>query len=325
MADHAHRAPPADATADAAHAARIDARLQVVRRPGAAAARAGRHQPRRRARASSSACWGRPAAASPPCSTWSPGSTGRPPGTIEHARRAARPDVPGARAVPVADRRQATSNWRCGCAACRAPSAGSEAERLLALVRLRRRVRQAGARAVRRHAAARRAGPGARPGQPAAADGRAVRRARRHHPRRAARGADPDLGGDRRVGPVRHPQRARGGPARPAGRAAVLPAGPDRRASGRWTSRSRAGSRTRRSPTCPSRSPTDCVRRSAAMAGTETARGEDTAADRPEHPDLAGLGAGLDALETRPAAAVPLAPDPAAPGSCRRSPRSPWC
>ena len=78
----------------------------------------------------------------------------------------------------------------------------------------------------------RRPAPRARAGR--AADGRAVRGARRDHPRRAARRADAGLAGDRHHHPVRHPQRARGRPARPAGRAAVVaPGHGGRRVAGR--------------------------------------------------------------------------------------------
>src|SRR5204863_8182454 len=49
------------------------------------------------------------------------------------------------------------------------------------------------ARALRRHEAARGPGPGARPGRRRAADGRAVRRARRDHPRPPSQGARTDL------------------------------------------------------------------------------------------------------------------------------------
>src|SRR5690606_21691964 len=61
-------------------------------------------------------------------------------------------------------------------------------------------------------------------------------------------------------------------------------------ASGRWTYPTRAASRTPPSRSCPSRSPKNSVGRSAVMASTDT-----TAKDGG---DLAGLEAGLDALET---------------------------
>ena len=87
--------------------------------------------------------------------------------------------------------------------------------------------------------------------------------ARRDHPRRAARRADPVARRDRHRGRVRHAQRARGGPARPAGRAAGLPSRPRRRRVARRAARSRGGSSRPRSPRWPPRSPTGCTRRCA--------------------------------------------------------------
>src|SRR5262249_19665923 len=73
-------------------------------------------------------------------------------------------------------------------------------------------------------------------------------------------------------------------------------------ASGRWTSRSRAGSRTPLSRTCRSRSPNNCVGRSAAMASTETTpqdkAPQPTASAQSAQNDLAGLDA-LDAVQIR--------------------------
>ena len=66
-------------------------------------------------------------------------------------------------------------------------------EELLELVHLSRLRRQPPARAVGRDAPAGRARPRARPGRGRPADGRAVRRARRDDPRRAARRAGADL------------------------------------------------------------------------------------------------------------------------------------
>ena len=74
----------------------------------------------------------------------------------------------------------------------------------------RRLRRRAAAPAVGRHAPARRHLPraGARSGPPA--DGRAVQRARRHHPRRDGRGAAAHLAGQPQDRRVRHPQHPRG-------------------------------------------------------------------------------------------------------------------
>ena len=98
----------------------------------------------------------------------------------------------------------------------------AEARRLLSLVRLDGAAPKRVARAVRRHAPARRARSRPRPGGRPAAHGRAVRRARRHHARRAARGAHPHLVRDRSGGDLRDAQRPRGGPARAARRPAVV-------------------------------------------------------------------------------------------------------
>src|SRR5690606_40676000 len=69
-------------------------------------------------------------------------------------------------------------------------------------------------------------------------------------------------------------------------------------ASGGWTCRIRAASRTPRSRSCPSRSPKSSGGRSAAMASTETTQDVKDARSPGEASDLAGLEAGLDALET---------------------------
>ena len=143
--------------------------------------------------------------------------------------------------------------------------------------------RQAPARAVRRHAAAGRAGPGARPGRGRPAHGRAVRRARRDDPRPAPRRARADLRRARAHGPVRHAQRARGGPPRrPGGGAQQPPRTGHRRVHGA-DPRARAGSTRRRSPGWPPRSPTGCGRSASAMAADTGATGVATAADpRPQ-------------------------------------------
>ena len=95
-----------------------------------------------------------------------------------------------------------------------------------------RRLRQApSARTVRRHEAARldRARPGAGPA--GAADGRAVRRARRTDPHDHGRRTAADLGGHRQDGGVRHPQPDRGGLSRRRGDRDVAAARPHRRSS----------------------------------------------------------------------------------------------
>ena len=180
----------------AADAARIEHVSKSFGRPGAAAARPGRHHPRCRARRVRHPPGGlglRQVDAAQPGRRPGPADRrdietpgGRP--ALMFQEHALFPWLTAGKNIELALRLRGVPQGR---AARPRPSGCCE------LVRLGGRVRQAGARAVRRHAAARRAGPRAGPGQPAAADGRAVRRARRHHPRCAARRADPDLGGDR--------------------------------------------------------------------------------------------------------------------------------
>ena len=112
------------------------------------------------------------------------------------AQRQGRPDVPGGRAVPLAVGGQ---ERRAGAAAARrAPqrSASPAVLELLELVRLERLRRQAAPPAVRRHAPAGRPGPGPGPGGRRPPHGRALRRPRRHDPRRHARRAGAHLEGD---------------------------------------------------------------------------------------------------------------------------------
>ena len=111
-----------------------------------------------------------------------------------------------------------------------------------------RRLRQApSARTVRRHEAARldRARPGAGPA--GAADGRAVRRARRADPHDHGRRAAAHLGRDRQDRRVRHPQPDRSRLSRRRGAGDVGASRPHRRSS--------AGRR------CRARAPTRCWRR----------------------------------------------------------------
>ena len=75
----------------------------------------------------------------------------------------------------------------------------------------------------------------AQPQAVAAADGRAVLRARRDHPRRAAVRAAAHLAGHRYGDPVRHPRRPRGRPARSAGASCCRPGRAGSCASGTWT------------------------------------------------------------------------------------------
>ena len=96
---------------------------------------------------------------------------------------------------------------------------------------------------------------------------------------------------------LRHAQRARGGPARPAGRAAVLPARPGRpRVERRHPAAADASSRPR-SAALAAEITHDCARRSAAMArhcsAVTVREAEAQAADRRS----AAVEAGLDALD----------------------------
>ena len=122
-------------------------------------------------------------------------------------------------------------------AACPAAERQRPRRELLELVHLDGLRRQAAPRAVRRHAPARRPGPGARPGGRRPADGRAVRRARRHDPRPPARRARADLDArrDLTVLFVTHNVREAARLGRPD-RAAHQPARPGRRPSSRSTS-----------------------------------------------------------------------------------------
>ena len=143
----------------------------------------------------SCACWARAAAASPRCCGWSPGCSRADAGRVlldgrdqtRRARPPARggPDVPGPPALPAARRGR---QRRLRAADARGPARRARTRRvaeLLDLVGLPGRAAARGRRAVRRRAAAGRAGPGAGP-EPAAADaGRAARPARP----RAARAA----------------------------------------------------------------------------------------------------------------------------------------
>ena len=135
---------------------------------------------------------------------------------------------------------------------CRRPARAGPPRRLRA---------EAAARALRRDASAGGARPGARPGRGTAADGRALRRARRHHPRPAPRRARVAL--DRpRASPcssspttcVRPHASATGSCFSPAGRAGWRP-------PSRWAWRGRGGSTPPRSPRSRPRSPTSCAQR----------------------------------------------------------------
>ena len=153
----------------------------------------------------------------------------------------------------------ATSSCRCASPASGASARRARAAELLDLVRLggqaRKRPHELSGGMRQRVALARAlaatsaAGRRRRP----AADGRAVRGAGRDHPRLPAGRAAADLGGHRHRRAVRHPRRARGGPARPAGRPAVVAA---------RHGRPRVGPRRRRRPrpSSPRTSPAGCAR-----------------------------------------------------------------
>ena len=132
------------------------------------------------------------------------------------------------------------------------------------------------------------------------------------------------------VGPLRDPQRARGGPARRQ-RVVLLSSRPGRIAR-EWRIDipqprriEDAGGR----PSCPSRSPRSCARRSAAMAGTDTRRSRKAPtpgrpAGRPARRRRPGPEAGLDALEHRPPRRGRRSGQAAAARCCRRSSPSSW-
>ena len=137
------------------------------------------------------------------------------------------------------------------------PGARSPQE-LLALVGLDRLGEGLSARTVRRHAPAGGDRPRAGLGPAAAADGRAVRRARRDHARPAERGAAAALGDDRHDHRVRHPLDLRGGVPRPERAAAGGAAGPGARAGAGRPCRCRAGWRSARRRSSR-RSPATCA------------------------------------------------------------------
>ena len=205
---------------------------------------------------------------------------------------------------------------RCGCAACPAERrrAGRRAARPGAPGRLRR---QAAARAVRRHAPAGRAGPRAGPGRRRAADGRAVRRARRDDPRPAARRARADLARARRSPCCSSPTTCarRSGSATGWSCSAAARAGSSR--SSRWPIRAPAADRLARGVRAGRRrSPTGCARRWSAMAADTGASG------RGHGGRLRGRRAGRARPPGDPAAATQ--PAAAAGGSGPRPGRSCW-
>ena len=151
--------------------------------------------------------------------------------------------------------------------------------------------------------------------RPRAPHGRAVRRARRHHPRPAPRGARARVAPHRPHHRLRHAQRARGRPARAARRAPLEPPRPRRRRVAHRRDRAAGASSRPRSRRSRSRSPSSSGRRSAEMPHDTTARSTTerrrpprrrTAialhATRPAtaHDDLRSLEAGLDRLQTSP-------------------------
>ena len=128
--------------------------------------------------------------------------------------------------------------------------------------------------ALRRHAAARRAGARVRGGARADALRRALQRARPADPPRHAGRGDPPPGRDRQDHALHHPRPARGAPARrPHRDHARRRDRPARHARGarrarRPTSTSRTSSATSRAPTC-SRSAGSCATRSPARPPTD--------------------------------------------------------
>ena len=166
------------------------------------------------------------------------------------AQALARLRVPGRGAAALAhraaERRAAARGRRAGAPAGRRADAARAAQA--------RRARRLGSTASRtnfgRHAPARLDRPRAARRAAAAADGRAVRRARRDHARPAERGAAPHLAGDRHHDPVRHPLGLRGDVPRRAGAGAGGQSRPrararaDRPAGATATSRSARPSRS---------------------------------------------------------------------------------
>ena len=205
-AEHAQMLPApislADSDADLGHRHRAPvADLRDRRRPGRGAVRRQpRHRPGRIRLASSA----RPAAARPRSCASSPISSSRPSGTItvngmtpERGAAEARLwlRLPGAGALSLAHHRAATSRcrWR-SWALGEAERRRAHRARTLDLVNLTGFEQQVSLAALRRHAAARLDRPRARLRCRPAADGRAVRRARRDRPRPSQRAAAGALG-----------------------------------------------------------------------------------------------------------------------------------
>ena len=141
-------------------------------------------------------------------------------------------------------------------------------------------------------------------GRRRAADGRAVRRPRRHDPRPAARRAGPDLDGPGPDRAVRHPQRARGGPARRPGGAAVQPARPGHR-------------RVRGAHSGPAPDRLGAGRRAGRQDHRPAARGDGTSWS-----GSTTRGAGCRGLPVGPRGRRPRRAGQ--PGDCPRTARHPW-
>ena len=197
------------------------------------------------------------------------------------------------------------------------PSGGRRVAELLEMVHLGGFAHQATPRAVGRDAPAGGAGPGPGPGRRHPADGRALRRARRHHPGPAARRARAGVAGHRPHGGLRHPQRPRGGPPRRPGRAAVQPARAGRRRLHRLGQPAPEDRITRGRRAGRGASWTGSGRRWPAMAITETGpgSGSGSGAGGTLDAELSGLDhLGID---------VPPRPVPVRP-ACGRPPGPSW-
>ena len=186
---------------------------------------ARRRRPRDRRQASSSRSSARRAAARRPACAWRPGFELPSPARVSvggmRSRARAGPcrRVPAVRAVSVEDRARKHRLRPAQQGRARRPSGSDRVGRHIKLMGLERLRGRLSAPALRRHAAARRDRPRLRARARSAADGRAVRRARRADPRR-------DAG---RAGAPRARQSAHGALHHPRGGGGRLPRRPRRR------------------------------------------------------------------------------------------------